>query len=163
MKLALASINDAVKDRGGPLRQFTAVEAGEAQIAIEADNNRKIKRMIFLPAEDSHLTALRDYIFENGFVVSAVAFHIVTLCSQPLVTTSTTTWDFWDRANIPGMVFTLLRQPGYIEGIWPSLKIVMGSNTGNSAWSAGIAMTIAFFDVIRTLPILKEMDNEEKS
>jgi hypothetical protein len=61
------------------------------------------------------------------------------------------------------MVLALLNQPGYIEGIWPSLKIVMGSNAGNSAWTAGIATTIAFFDVIRTLPALKELDNAKKS
>jgi len=109
------------------------------------------------PAEDRELTALKKYIFEDGFVVSTVAFHIVTLCSQPLVTPSTTTWDFVDRAMIPEMVFALLNQPGYLEGVWPSLRIVMGSNKGNSAWTAGISTTIAFFDVIRTLPAIEDL------
>ena len=109
------------------------------------------------PAEDRELTALKKYIFEDGFVVSTVAFHIVTLCSQPLVTPSTTTWDFVDRAMVPEMVFALLNQPGYLEGIWPSLKVVMGSNIGNAAWTAGISTTIAFFDVIRTLPAIEDL------
>jgi hypothetical protein len=109
-------------------------------------------------AEDVELTALRNYIFEDGFVVATVAFHIVTLCAQPMVTPSTTTWDFVDRAMIPNMVFGLLKQPGYLEGIWPSVKIVMGSNKGNTAWCSGIVTTIAFFDIIRTLPILKDME-----
>ena len=112
--------------------------------------------------EDVELTALRDYILNNGFVVAAVAFHIVTLCSQPLVITPTTTWDFKDRAMIPEMVLALLKQPGYIEGVWPSLKIVMGSNIGNAAWSAGILMTIALYDIIRTLPALKELKELER-
>ena len=112
------------------------------------------------PAEDRELTALREYIQEDGFVLSTVAFHIVTLCAQPMVTPSTTTWDFADRALIPDMVLALLNQPGYIDGVWPSLKIVMGSNIGNAAWSAGICTTIAFFDVIRTLPALKELQND---
>ena len=116
-----------------------------------------LEKEIPTSAEDAELTALRKYILEDGFVVATTAFHIVTLCAQPMVTPSTTTWDFKERANVPEMVFTLLRQPGYLEGIWPSLKIVMGSNAGNSAWCSGIAMTIAFFDVVRTLPVLKEL------
>lgn len=115
-----------------------------------------------VPVEDIELTALKKYIFEEGFVVATVAYHIVALCAQPMVTPSTTTWDFVDRAMIPDMVFALLKQPGYLEGIWPSLKIVMSSNKGNAAWCAGIATTIAFFDVIRTLPTLKEMNNEQE-
>ena len=114
------------------------------------------------PAEDIELTKLRKYIFEDGFVLATVAFHIVSLCSQPMTTPSTITWDFANRAYIPDMVFTLLKQPGYLEGIWPSLKVVMGDNKGNEAWTAGIATTIAFFDVIRTLPALKELDDNEK-
>ncbi len=116
--------------------------------------------LLNLPAEDVELTNLKKYILEDGFVVATVAFHIVSLCAEPLMTPSTTMWDFKDRANIPDMVFALLNQPGYIEGIWPSLKIVMGSNAGNSAWSAGISTTIAFFDVVRTLPALKELQND---
>lgn len=112
------------------------------------------------PAEELELKALRDYIMDSGFVVSGVAMHIVSLCSHPMVTPATTSWDFKDRAYIPEMVFTLLRQPGYIEGIWPSLKVVMGDNRGNASWSAGIATTIAFFDIIRTLPAVREMENE---
>jgi len=109
------------------------------------------------PAEDKDLTALRAYILDNGFTVSAVAFHIVVLCSQPMVTPSTTDWDFADRQHIPELVYVLLNKCGYLEGIWPSLKIVMGSNKANSAWTAGIATTIAFFDTIRVLPTLKEL------
>lgn len=114
-----------------------------------------------LSAEDIELTALKKYIQEDGFVLATTAFHIVTLCSQPMVTPSTTTWAFRDRAQIPDMVLALLKQPGYLEGIWPSLKIVMGSNAGNAAWASGIAMTIAFFDVIRTLPTLKDLKATE--
>ena len=108
-------------------------------------------------AEEKELTALREYIFDNGFVVSTVAFHIVALCAQPMVTPATTNWDFEDRALIPDMVFALLKQPGYLEGIWPSLRIIMGTNKGNAAWCSAIAMTIAFFDVIRALPVVEEM------
>ncbi len=116
-----------------------------------------------LPAEEKDLTALKAYILDNGFVVATVAMHIRMLCTSAMTTPSTTDWDFEDRAHIPDLVFALLHQPGYIEGIWPSLKVVMSDNRANPAWTAGISMTIAFFDVIRTLPMLKELKNEEKS
>ncbi len=121
--------------------------------------NKHIQEDEELPAEDKDLKAIKDYVLSNGFVPSAVAMHIVMLCSQPLVTPSTTAWDFKDRANIPDMVFAILKTPGYLEGIWPSLKIIMGTNVGNPAWCASIATTIAFFDCIRTLPTLKELKN----
>ncbi len=114
-----------------------------------------------LPAEDVELTALKKYILEDGFVLATVAWHIVSLCAEPMMTPSTTMWDFRDRAQIPDMVLALLNQPGYIEGIWPSLRIVMSSNKGNAAWCAGIATTLAFFDTIRVLPALKELKNDE--
>ncbi len=109
------------------------------------------------PAEDKDLTALKEYILDNGFTVAGVAMHIVMLCAQPMVTPATPDWDFVDRANVPDLVFGILRQPGYLEGIWPSLKIVMGTNKANSAWTAGIATTLAFFDIIRILPTLKAL------
>ncbi len=118
------------------------------------------------PAEDIELTALRKFIMSTGFVLSTVAYHIVSLCSQPMMIPSTITWDFKDRANVPDMVFALLKQPGYIEGIWPALKVVMGTNIGNETWTAGIATTLAFFDTVRMLPVLKEMkvlEDEKKS
>jgi hypothetical protein len=107
------------------------------------------------PAEDVELAALRNYILSNGFNEAGVAFHIIHICATPLVSPSTATWDFVDRADVPRLILTTLKSPGYLEGIWPSLKIIMGSNSGNSAWTAGIATTIAFFDVIKILPILK--------
>ena len=127
---------------------------------ILARQKEEMEKELLIPAEEIELTALRKYILEDGFVVAAVAFHIVSLCAQPMTTPSTTSWDFRDRAMIPEMVLALLNQPGYLEGIWPSLRIVMGSNKGNSAWCAGIATTIAFFDVIRTLPAIEELKNE---
>ena len=119
--------------------------------------------VVLPPAEDKDLTVLKAYILDNGFVVATVAMHIRMLCTSAMTTPSTTGWDFADRANIPDLVFALLHQPGYLEEIWPSLSIIMSDNKANPAWTAGISMTIAFFDIIRTLPMLKELENEEKS
>jgi len=157
----------ALIERGGPIREYTKEETKEAQKAIDSGVEKEFSKFSFqapivnLSAEDIELVALRKYILEDGFVLATVAFHIVSLCAQPMTTPSTTMWDFKDRANIPDMVLALLNQPGYIEGIWPSLRIVMSSNKGNPAWCAGIATTIAFFDVVRTLPALKELQKKD--
>ena len=144
---------------GGLLKTNTETDSNVAEKPpTEFESLPSYKKTIpNLPAEDIELTALRKYILEDGFVLATAAFHIVTLCSQPMVTPSTTTWAFRDRAQIPDMVLALLKQPGYIEDVWPSLKIIMSSNVGNSAWASGVLMTIAFSDVIRPLPALKEL------
>ena len=137
------------------------------ELPPQTPEERQIQKEIFkelkdsvYPAEDIELTALKKYIQEDGFVLATVAFHIVSLCAQPMTTPSTTTWAFQDRAMIPDMVLALLNQPGYLDSIWPSLKIVMGSNKGNAAWTAGIATTIAFFHTINMLPALKELKQQ---
>ncbi len=108
------------------------------------------------PAEEPELTALKEYIFDNGFTEAGVAMHIVMLCSQPSVCPVTTNWDFADRAKIPEIVWETLKTPDYLgENLWPSLRIMMGANKANTAWTAEIAITLAFFDVIRTLPVFE--------
>lgn len=162
---AIGALDDLVKkevpDVGGVMTD-NHQEHVKAFKQFREEFNRDRKT---LAAEEPALRALRDFVFGESFVPSGVAIHIVSLCSQPMTTPSTTNWDFADRASIPDMVFSLLRQPGYLEGIWPSLKVVMSDNIGNPAWSAGIATTLAFFDMIRTLPMVKEMsyEVEEKS
>lgn len=134
-------------------------DAANASILAESLNQKK-KEATKTPAEDEELTLLKEYILDNGFNESAVAMHIVMLCSQPLVTPLTTSWDFADRASIPDMVLNILKTSGYLEGIWPSLRIVMATNKANTAWTAEIAITLAYFDCIRTLPVLQEMQND---
>ena len=166
-----ALVKKEIPDVGGvldlPPDSFDAAHADNCQKPTMAELlGQKMNEAKKASAEDIELTALRKFIMSSGFVLSTVAYHIVSLCSQPMMIPSTTTWDFKDRANVPDMVFALLKQPGYIEGIWPALKVVMGTNIGNETWTAGIATTLAFFDTVRMLPVLKEMkalEDEKKS
>lgn len=135
----------------------SAEEKKEAQKNTDEYKTTQFRIPSNSPAEEKEFTALKEYVFDNGFTPAGIAMHVVMLCAQPMVTPATTNWDFVDRALIPDMVFALLKQPGYLEGIWPSLRIIMGSNKGNTAWSASIATTIAFFDTIRVLPTLQEL------
>jgi hypothetical protein len=157
--LQLKAAADFIKDRPDTEVELTNLiketPAEKGPTVSQVQQLIKEKPEMFKPIEDPNLTKLRSYIFDNGFTESAVAMHIVQLCSQPLVTPATPTWAFHNNADIPSLVFATLKQPGYIEGIWPSLQVVMGSNIANEAWSASIATTIAFFDVIRVLPVLQ--------
>lgn len=107
---------------------------------------------------DKEFDAAKKYLFDNGFNESAVAMHITVICASPLVAPDTNSWTTPLRHKIPALVYETLKKPGYLEGIWPSLKIVMGSNTGNAVWAVGVAITIAFFDVIKMLPVLGGKD-----
>ena len=158
-------INDFKKGHAYDSGEEYTPDDNHVDMVISSVDEEK-KTITLQPAEDIELAALRKFIMSTGFVLSTVAYHIVSLCSQPMMIPSTTTWDFKDRANVPDMVFALLKQPGYIEGIWPALKVVMGTNIGNETWTAGIATTLAFFDTVRMLPVLKEMkglEDEKKS
>ena len=155
--------NKTADKLGIPKIEPSVEEVAEAQINTDEYKTTQFRVSPPTPAEDKDLTALKAYILDNGFVVATVAMHIRMLCTSAMTTPSTTDWDFADRAHIPELVFALLHQPGYLEGIWPSLSIIMSDNKANPAWTAGISMTIAFFDIIRTLPMLKELENEEKS
>jgi len=62
--------------------------------------------------------------------------------------------------EIPVMVHARMMDPDYIASIWPSLKIVMGSNIGNLQWTANVATSITLFNVINLLPVI--VDQFEK-
>jgi Na+/phosphate symporter len=62
------------------------------------------------------------------------------------------------RDRLPEMVYKTLITPGFLENIYPALKVVMGTNIGNTAWTSGIAITFAFFGIIQTLPYVLEIE-----
>ena len=138
-------------------------DEGFATVGVNADGAAngapmpEIPKVATPPAEvDPDLKALVEYIREDGFVVSVVAMNIQVICAQPIVSPTTTTWDLPGSLEIPTFVFKLLTTEGYVESIWPSLKIMMGLSSANAAWASGVACTIAFFDVVKTLPHLKD-------
>ena len=111
--------------------------AGEEQEAFNTENQRRSYQLCHeQSAEDVNLIDIRDYILSNGFNVAMVSMHLSILCAQPSVIPSTTAWAMphWER--VPEMVYKTLTTPGFIENIYPALKIVMGSNIGNKAGSS---------------------------
>ena len=119
------------------------------------------------PAEDPQLVLLRDYILSNGFNEACVAMHLSVICAQPLVVPSITTWAMPHYERIPAIVHKTLASSGFIETIFPALKVIMGDNLANLQWSSGIAISLTFFSVIQTLPYLlmseaatKQMETE---
>ena len=164
----------ALKESSGYPQKFTEEDVKDAQAAMFAENELRMKQASKQPtggcggiageptsAEEPELAVIRDYILSNGFNVAMVAMHLSVLCAQPTVVPSTTTWAMphWER--IPDMVYKTLTTPGFLENIYPALKVVMGSNIGNTAWSSEIAITFAFFGIIQTLPYVLEMEKNE--
>ena len=187
----------ALKESSGYPQKFTEEDVKDAQAAMFAENELRMKQACkqptedeiaektgayidkygngpeldtvlispehpsWKPAEEPELAVIRDYILSNGFNVAMVAMHLSVLCAQPTVVPSTTTWAMphWER--IPDMVYKTLTTPGFLENIYPALKVVMGSNIGNTAWSSEIAITFAFFGIIQTLPYVLEMEKNE--
>jgi len=143
-----------LKSAHQPATEDSTLESPKAKTKKPSEVAHIIETPAEAPTEELDLVKLRNYIFSENFTVAGVAMHIVVLCGQPLVVPATPTWAFSNNADIPELVHATLKQPGYIEGIWPSLRVVMGTNISNETWSAGIATTIAFFDVIRVLPAL---------
>lgn len=147
------------KDELGQLDQVTQEEDHDADCECNVcyyRNFRKVWRDKSAEG-DPELQALLEYVREDGFVVSTVAMNILLICGQPIVSPTTTTWMVPKGTDVPKLVYTLLLTPGYLESIWPSLKVMLGLSSGNAAWASGVATTIAFFDTVKMLPYLEEL------
>ena len=143
-------------------RSFSSAELSP----FVADAVAETQNELGAPAEEKQLVALKEHIASQGFNIATVGAHINILCSQPMVVPSITTWGFRGWHNLPEAVYLILVEPGFLDAIYPALKIVMGSNIGNVIWTSSIATTLAFFSIIQTLPFVLEAEkakNEKDS
>ena len=102
--------------------------------------------------EDSNLRKLREYIHGPEISVNWVQLQLTHLSRIPSAIPSMTLWAISPQVNIPKAVYAMLLMPGYLENIWPGLKLVMGTSQDNVEWATGVATTMAMFDVIKMLP-----------
>jgi hypothetical protein len=105
--------------------------------------------------EDPHMVQLRSYVTQSqNFPESFVGFHLQNICANPATIPLPSTWEIPQGFDLHKAIYILVRTPGYVEAIWPTLKVIMGSNSGNPKWSAGVMITLALFDVIKTIPFV---------
>lgn len=105
------------------------------------------------PAEDIELVKLMEYLDGDGFAYSSVAFQLRTICGNPQVIPTMSQWQIPPALDVTRLVYDILMSPGYIESIWPILKILLGTNIGNSVWTGNIAITLALFDALKLFPL----------
>lgn len=105
--------------------------------------------------EDPHMVQLRNYVTQSqNFPESFVGFHLQNICANPATIPLPSTWEIPQGFDLHKAIYTLVRTPGYVEALWPTLKVIMGSNSGNPKWCAGVLITLALFDVIKTIPFV---------
>jgi hypothetical protein len=109
------------------------------------------------PAEEKELEALKGFIKSDSFNVSTVGHMINTICSQPRGLPYVHTWVVPKGCDIPLYVYTIVTTDGYVDALWPCLKMVMGTNIGNAFWTASVAVSAALNDAIRFLPVVESM------
>lgn len=105
---------------------------------------------------DVNLRRIKEYVTGNEFSVNWVRLHLTNLGRIPNVVPVMTIWDISSSWDIPKIIYDIIQEPGYIDNIWPCLRIIMGSSQDNIMWTVGVMTTIALFDCIRTLPFLEK-------
>lgn len=141
-------------------REFNPpAEENKGAVMYHTDENGNDTRVpVINPAEEIGLSMLKEHIMSNGFNEAVVSMYLNLICASPNMVPSTTTWNMPKRERLPAMVYKTLIAPGFLDTIYPALKIVMGSNIGNTDWTASTSITFAFFGVIWTLPYILEME-----
>jgi len=157
---------EEMKYSDGAIREYTKEEADDAQEAIDAEESERVKKACMPPAEkDPELVKFMEYVWGDGFVLSSVAYQLNVVCGNPQVVPSLNQWDIpkgiEKGLEIPMMVYRLMMVEDYLKGIWPVLKVLMGSNIGNAVWTANVAVTVALFDVAKLLPLIPLAENIE--
>jgi len=100
---------------------------------------------------DVDLQRLKDYVQGEEYSINWVRLHLSNLGRIPNVIPVMTLWDIPTWKDIPEDVYNVVMTDGYLENIWPSLRMIMGSSRDNLYWTAGVLTTMALFDAIRML------------
>jgi len=102
---------------------------------------------------DTNLAALKEYVRGDEYSINWVRLHLSNLGRIPNVIPVMNLWDVPASLDIPKAVYDVVLTDGYLENIWPSLSMVMGSSRDNLRWTAGVLTTMSLFDTIRMLAI----------
>jgi len=105
---------------------------------------------------DKNLQRLKEYVRGEEFSINWVRLHLSNLGRIPNVIPVMNLWDVPASLDIPKAVHDVVLTDGYLDNIWPSLSMVMGSSKDNLRWTAGVLTSFALFDTIRFLSTYKE-------
>jgi len=102
--------------------------------------------------DDSNLRRLKEYIAGSEYEINRVMYQLSSLCSIPQVIPSMTLWDMQKGVDFPKLVFELVKTPGFVDNVWPYLKLLLGASKDNTVWAASVLTTIATFEAVKVLP-----------
>ena len=106
--------------------------------------------------EDYNLRRLVDFLHGNVYSKRWVNMHLGLVSSNPKVIPAVTIWGIPGSFDKGQLVYEVATAPGYVEGVWPYLSMLMGRSVGNTEWAAMLLTTIALFDAIKILPLVVE-------
>ncbi len=111
---------------------------------------------------DLSLRRLKVYITSGEYSVTWVQLHITSISSFPRVLPTPTIWDIPNDYDVAKLVYGVVLQPGFIDTVWPYLRLLLGSSKDNVNWAAGVLTTIALFEAIKLLPNTNKSAEEYK-
>ena len=72
-------------------------------------------------------------------------------------------WNIPNDINVIKLVWEQTQTEGFINEIWPSVRMMLQDDTCNFQWAAQVATVLAFFNIIKVLPIVLEGDENVHS
>src|SRR4030042_363283 len=76
--------------------------------------------------EDLPLRRLLDYVSGGEFSKGWVLLHLAAMSTSPKMMPSVTLWDIPGDFDISKAVYEVIKTPGFVENIYPSLRVIMG-------------------------------------
>ena len=105
------------------------------------------------------LRRLLEFVRSSAFNENYVQLHLNHIARIPSVIPVPAIWNIPGSVSVARLIYQTIMQPGYVESIWPSLSIVMGTSRDNMEWCCNVLCTLATFDVIRCLPYRDIIEN----
>ena len=65
-------------------------------------------------------------------------------------------WAISPNLDISHLVWEQVQTDSFIDEIWPSVKMLLGGDTLNRQWAAGVCTILSLMNIIRVLPIVIE-------
>lgn len=102
---------------------------------------------------DPDLQKLLNWVSGDSFNKTTVEYMLANIYSIPGGLPYHDSWDIPKQLDMAKLVYDIMATSEYLIEVWPSLRIVMGTNAGNTTWTAGVAVLMALQDAIRLLPL----------
>jgi hypothetical protein len=105
---------------------------------------------------DPQFTKLAEHVLVN-VDENYILAHMGSILSNPTVVPPLNIWTPDVPINVPKLVRSLINQPGYLQQIYPILKVLMGTSFSNIEWTSNVLVTLAFYDMVKVLPFAQHL------